>query len=106
MPARSKKQRQESIADARESKKDLPVGHFKKKAAQRKSKMGPVSRNEVYPQQVLMDLCGWGRLAWRKAVDSGLACYSHGVFTYVTGEAYYAWISSRLTVKASVPEHK
>lgn len=95
MPARTKKQSQESAAAARESKKDLPADHFKKKAAQRKSKMGPVSRNEVYPQQVLMDLCGWGRLAWRKAVDSGLESYPHGSITYVTGEAYYAWVSSQ-----------
>jgi hypothetical protein len=97
MPSRTKNQLRDSAASAREAKKSLPKNHFKKKAAERKAKMGPVSRNEVYPQQDLMQLCGWGRMAWRKAVDSGLAIFVHGTTVFVTGEAYFQWVSKNST---------
>lgn len=95
MPKQTKEAMQDSAAAARAAKASLPRDHFKKKAKQRKAKMGPISRQETYPQERLMELAGWGRLAWRRAVESGLEVARHGVQVYVSGEAYFRWIENR-----------
>ena len=100
MTRQTKATRQAAAAVARESKKNLPPNHFKKLAADRKKKMGPISRQETYPQHKLMALAGWGDSAWRNAVKAGLECYRHGVQLYVTGEAYFRWIEKQSAAQA------
>lgn len=84
-----------AAAVARESKKKLPKDHFKKLAAARKKKMGPISRMETYPQAKLMELAGWGDSAWAKAVNQGLEIARPNGKVYVTGEAYFRWIEKQ-----------
>ena len=101
MTRTTKATKQASAAVARESKKSLPRNHFKKLAADRKKKMGPISRQETYPKEKLMELAGWGAAAWRNAVRTGLAFTRNGAQTSVTGEAYFRWTESNATVEAS-----
>lgn len=83
-----------------------PAGYLAKRAKERKAKMGPISRDQVYSDEKLMALAGWGRSAWRKAIDTGLDSYRHGKITYVTGEAYFRWIEERAKASREAAEEQ
>lgn len=101
---KSTKRNQVLAANARKAKEKLPPGFMKKKAAERKAKMGEIDRSKVYPQAKLMQLAGWGALAWKRAVDSGLEFRQHGHQVYVTGEAYFRWVEGDKSAVDPAPD--
>lgn len=98
MPTRTKQQQQQSAAEARKAAAAKPKGYRIQKARDRKRKMGPISRQEIYPKEKLMELAGWGRGAWREAIDTGLEITKNGHGISVTGEAYFRWCEHRARV--------
>lgn len=80
---------------ARKARQSIPKGYMQKKANERKRLMGPVSRDMSYPQEKLMQLTGMRRLAWRRALESGLKVTRISGKAWVTGEEYYRWLKSQ-----------
>lgn len=95
MVKRNLKGGKKSIVAAQNALAKLPPGYRKQKNLERKKAMGVISRDLVYHQELFLKLTGLREMAWRKVLLGGLKyAYLNGQ-TFITGEAWYEWITDQ-----------